>query len=104
MQAVMPRHHRQTRLKNEALGDKNGEMYKFLAKFNANEPDIFILDGFATKENLELKDGANVVFIRRGVMPGREVLKSMIASRKSHELNAAIARGCVGVAGMGGIG
>ena len=42
-------------LKNEALGDKNGEMYKFLAKFNANEPDIFILDGFATKENLEQK-------------------------------------------------
>ena len=35
-------------LKNEALGDKNGEMYKFLAKFNASEPDIFILDGFAT--------------------------------------------------------
>ena len=43
-------------LKNEALGDKNGEMYKFLAKFNASEPDIFILDGFATKENLEIKD------------------------------------------------
>jgi len=59
-------------LKNEALGDKNSEMYKFLAKFNASEPDIFILDGFATKENLELKEGSNVVFIRRGVMPGRE--------------------------------
>ena len=91
-------------LKNEALGDKNGEMYKFLAKFNASEPDIFILDGFATKENLEIKDGANVVFIRRGVMPGREVLKAMIASRNSPELNAALASGCVGVAGLGGLG
>ena len=91
-------------LKNEALGDKNGEMYKFLAKFNASEPDIFILDGFATKENLEIKDGANVVFIRRGVMPRREVLKAMIASRNSPELNAALASGCVGVAGLGGLG
>ena len=91
-------------LKNEALSDKNGEMYKFLSKFNASEPDIFILDGFATKENLEIKDGSNVVFIRRGVMPGREVLKAMIASRNSPELNAALASGCVGVAGLGGLG
>ena len=91
-------------LKKEALGDKNGEMYKFLAKFNASEPDIFILDGFATKENLEIKEGVNVVFIRRGVMPGREVLKAMIASRNSPELNAALANGCVGVAGLGGLG
>ena len=91
-------------LKNEALSDKNGEMYKFLAEFNASEPDIFILDGFATTENLELKDGSNVVFIRRGAMPGREVLKAMIASRNSPELNAALASGCVGVAGLGGLG
>lgn len=91
-------------LKSEALGDKNGQMYKFLAKFNASEPDIFILDGFATKENLEIKEGANVVFIRRGAMPGREVLKAMIASRNSPELNAALASGCVGVAGLGGLG
>jgi len=91
-------------LKNEALGDKNGEMYKFLAKFNASEPDIFILDGFATKENLEIKEGSNVVFIRRGAMPEQEVLKAMIASRNSPELNAALASGCVGVAGLGGLG
>ena len=91
-------------LKNEALDDKNGEIYKFLAKFNASEPDIFILDGFATKENLELKESSNVVFIRRGAMPGREVLKAMIASRNSPELNAALASGCVGVAGLGGLG
>ena len=91
-------------LKNEALGDKNGEMYKFLAAFNASEPDIFILDGFATKENLELKDGSSIVFIRRGAMPEREALKAMIASRNSPELNAALASGCVGVAGLGGLG
>ena len=91
-------------LKNEALGDENGEIYKFLAKFNASEPDIFILDGFATKENLELKDGSSIVFIRRGAMPEQEVLKAMIASRNSPELNAALASGCVGVAGLGGLG
>ena len=52
---------------------KRVKFYKFLEKFNATKPDIFIVDGFAIKEDSELKDGSNVVFIRRGVMPEREV-------------------------------
>ena len=91
-------------LKELALGDKNSQVYKFLEKFNANEPDIFIVDGFAIKEDSELKNGSNVVFIRRGVMPEREVLRSMIASRNSPELNLALNKAVIGVAGLGGLG
>ena len=91
-------------LKELALGDKNSQIYKFLEKFNATEPDIFIIDGFAIKEDSELKDGSNVVFIRRGVMPEREVLRSMIASRNSPELNLALSKAVIGVAGLGGLG
>ncbi|WP_462106640.1 sulfur carrier protein ThiS adenylyltransferase ThiF [Campylobacter concisus] len=91
-------------LKELALSDKNSEIYKFLEKFNATEPDIFIVDGFAIKEDSELKDGSNVVFIRRGVMPEREVLRSMIASRNSPELNLALSKAVIGVAGLGGLG
>ena len=91
-------------LKELALGDKESEIYKFLEKFNATEPDIFIVDGFATKEDSELKDGSNVVFIRRGVMPEREILRSMIASRNSPELNLALSKAVIGVAGLGGLG
>ena len=91
-------------LKELALGDKESEIYKFLEKFNATEPDIFIVDGFAIKEDSELKDGSNVVFIRRGVMPEREVLRAMIASRNSPELNLALSKAVVGVAGLGGLG
>ena len=91
-------------LKELALGDKNSEIYRFLEKFNANEPDIFIVDGFAIKEDSELKDGSNVVFIRRGVMPEREVLRAMIASRNSPELNLALSKAVIGVAGLGGLG
>ena len=91
-------------LKEQALGDKSGEIYKFLCEFNANEPDIFILDGFATKDDAEIKNGSNIVFIKRGVMPEKEVLRAMIASRNSPELNSALANGCVGVAGLGGLG
>ena len=91
-------------LKELALGDKESEIYKFLEKFNATEPDIFIVDGFAIKEDSELKDDSNVVFIRRGVMPEREVLRSMIASRNSPELNLALSKAVIGVAGLGGLG
>ena len=91
-------------LKELALGDKESEIYKFLEKFNATKPDIFIVDGFAIKEDSELKDGSNVVFIRRGVMPEREVLRSMIASRNSPELNLALSKAVIGVAGLGGLG
>ena len=90
-------------LKELALGDKESEIYKFLEKFNATEPDIFIVDGFAIKEDSELKDGSNVVFIRRGVMPEREVLRAMIASRNSPELNLALSKAVIGVAGLGGL-
>jgi len=82
-------------LKELALGDKESEIYKFLEKFNATKPDIFIVDGFAIKEDSELKDGSNVVFIRRGVMP---------ASRNSPELNLALSKAVIGVAGLGGLG
>ena len=91
-------------LKELALGDKESEIYKFLEKFNATKADIFIVDGFAIKEDSELKDGSNVVFIRRGVMPEREVLRAMIASRNSPELNLALSKAVIGVAGLGGLG
>lgn len=91
-------------LKELALGDKESEIYKFLEKFNATEPDIFIVDGFAIKEDSELQNGSNVVFIKRGVMPEREILRSMIASRNSPELNLALSKAVIGVAGLGGLG
>ena len=91
-------------LKELALSDKNSEIYKFLEKFNANEPDIFIVNGFAIKDDINLNDGSNVVFIRRGVMPEREVLRAMIASRNSPELNLALSKAMIGVAGLGGLG
>ena len=93
-----------SKLKELALGDKESEIYKFLEKFNATKADIFIVDGFAIKEDSELKDGSNVVFIRRGVMPEREVLRAMIASRNSPELNLALSKAVIGVAGLGGLG
>ena len=91
-------------LKELALGDKNSQIYKFLEKFNATEPDIFIVDGFAIKDDINLDNGSNVVFIRRGAMPEREILRSMIASRNSPELNLALSKAVIGVAGLGGLG
>ncbi|QKF61256.1 sulfur carrier protein ThiS adenylyltransferase ThiF [Campylobacter curvus] len=91
-------------LKHEIFDDASSEILKFLSKFNASEPDIFIVDGFAIKDNAPINDGANIVFIKRGVMPSAEILKSMIAARNSPELNSALQKACIGVAGLGGLG
>ena len=91
-------------LKHEIFDDASSEILKFLSKFNASKPDIFIVDGFAIKDNASINDGANIVFIRRGVMPSAEILKSMIAARNTPELNSALQKACIGVAGLGGLG
>ncbi|MGP1485284.1 MAG: sulfur carrier protein ThiS adenylyltransferase ThiF [Campylobacter sp.] len=91
-------------LKDEIFKNKSSKIYKFLANFNIFEPDIVIVDGFAASENLTLKNGSNIVFIRRGAMPEREILKAMIASRNSPEMNEILQNACIGVAGLGGLG
>ncbi|WP_170020159.1 sulfur carrier protein ThiS adenylyltransferase ThiF [Campylobacter sp. RM16190] len=89
-------------LKSEIFSNK--ELYQFLKKFSAENPDIFILNGFATSENLDIKDGANIVLIKRGVMPEAGILRSMIEARNTPELNDALKHSCIGVAGLGGLG
>lgn len=68
------------------------------------QSDINIVDGFTTDENLSLYEGVNLAFIRRGEMPEKDVLKSMIEARNSPELNLALKNACIGIAGLGGLG
>lgn len=90
----------------------NAKNYKTSAKslfalrdelgFNSN--DISIYKGFATNEDLALNDGDSVVFIKKGELPPKDALKEMMQARNSPELNAALERANVGIAGLGGLG
>lgn len=90
-------------LRREFL-DKNSHFYEFLDKNELINADIFILNGFAIKENFALNENDKITLIRRGVMPSLEILKPMIEARNTPELNNALKNACVGVAGLGGLG
>lgn len=89
-------------LKAQFLNDK--KISEFIKKHSLIDADIFVLNGFVIKECEELNDNDKITLIKRGVMPEREILKSMIEARNSPELNTALQNATVGVAGLGGLG
>ena len=70
--------------------------------FSAN--DLCIYKGFAINENLALNDGDSVIFIKKGQIPPKHMLKEMMQARNSPELNVALEHANIGVAGLGGLG
>lgn len=68
------------------------------------DADIIILNGFPTKENPFLKDGDNVTFIKKGAMPTRAELESLMMARHTPGVHEKVKKARVGVAGLGGLG
>lgn len=73
--------------------------------FDKNWNDLVkILDGFAVKNAEFSQKNQNLIFIKKGVMPPKKILKSMIESRNSPLLNNVLKNAIIGVAGLGGLG
>ncbi|MBI2421687.1 MAG: sulfur carrier protein ThiS adenylyltransferase ThiF [Candidatus Hydrogenedentes bacterium] len=66
--------------------------------------DVVVLNGAPMPEDCILQEGDEVVFIRRGEIPGREELEALMASRHTPGVHAVIKRAVVGIAGVGGLG
>src|SRR3990172_3011336 len=66
--------------------------------------DLIILSGFPASENPVLKDGDNVVFIRKGARPSREELESLMTARHTPGVHEKVKEARVGIAGLGGLG
>ncbi len=66
--------------------------------------DMVILNGFQLSEDCSLSEGDTVAIIRKGVMPGKEELESMMMARHTPEVHCKVSRGSVAVAGLGGLG
>lgn len=68
------------------------------------DADIVILNGFPIKEDMTLKDGDKVTFIKRGEIPSREELQGLMISRHTPKVYEALKKGRVAIAGLGGLG
>lgn len=66
--------------------------------------DVWILNGFATKEDLELKEGDELFCIPKNKLPPEGVLDSMMRSRHTPGLHEKLKKSRVAVCGLGGLG
>ncbi len=68
------------------------------------EADVLILNGFPCPPERPVAEGDRVVLIRRGEVPGREELESLLVSRHTPGVHARVRGARVGIAGLGGLG
>jgi sulfur carrier protein ThiS adenylyltransferase len=68
------------------------------------DADVLVVNGFPSSPDAPLKEGDEVVFIRRGEIPKAEELEGLMASRHTPGVHARLKKATVGIAGLGGLG
>lgn len=68
------------------------------------ETDIVILNGFQLDQDRPLAENDTLTIIRKGVMPDREQLESMMMARHTPAVHKKLKQGRVAIAGLGGLG
>lgn len=68
------------------------------------EKMITIVDGFQSDDNYPLRDGMEITFIPKGVMPSVDVLENMMCARHTPHVHEKVKQAYVAVAGLGGLG
>ena len=66
--------------------------------------EIIIVNGFATTENLALKEGDEIYFIPKDRLPPKEALEGMMCSRHTPKVHQKVSAGRVAICGLGGLG
>lgn len=62
---------------------------------------LLFLNGFQTSDNLTVKDGDIVSIIKKGVMPPKEELESLMAARHTPKVHDTVKKARVAVCGLG---
>lgn len=83
---------------------KSSNLNELKAELGNDENTIVIYKGFAVSENLDLENGDEVVFIKKGQMPPKDELRAMIRARNTPFVNEALESAKIGIAGLGGLG
>ncbi|MGN9135786.1 sulfur carrier protein ThiS adenylyltransferase ThiF [Clostridium sp. HCP1S3_B4] len=68
------------------------------------DADIIIVNGFPIKEDMILKDGDKITFIKRGEIPKKEELEALMSSRHTPKVHEKLKKGRIAIAGAGGLG
>ncbi|AKL97203.1 molybdopterin/thiamine biosynthesis protein ThiF [Clostridium aceticum] len=68
------------------------------------DADVVILNGFIIKEDMLLKEGDSVSFIKKGEIPSHEELEALLVARHTPGVHEKVKKAAVGIAGLGGLG
>lgn len=82
----------------------NGLTLGAVAALHKPGADVLILNGFPGQPETRLNDGDEVFLIQRGVIPTKDELEGLMASRHTPGVHAKLKQATVGVAGVGGLG
>lgn len=87
--------------KEEVIKDKS--VFNLRDRYKS-DADIIILNGFPIKQDMQLKDGDKVFFIKRGEIPSKEDLEALMASRHTPKVHEILKKSRVAIGGVGGLG
>lgn len=66
--------------------------------------DLLIVNAYPADNDQELNAGDHVIMIQRGEQPSTEELENLMMARHTPGVHEKVKRGCVGIAGAGGLG
>lgn len=65
---------------------------------------ISVINGYASDKNQEIHPNDNIFFIKKSELPSAEIMKAIMISRNSDNINKALNNAVIGIAGLGGLG
>ncbi|EAL1514702.1 thiamine biosynthesis protein ThiF [Campylobacter jejuni] len=77
---------------------------EFFENISKNENDVWIINGFATKENIALNENDELFCIEKNTLPPKDALDAMMRARHTPKLHDKLKNGRVAVCGLGGLG
>jgi len=75
-----------------------------LKKQSKPDADLVIYNGFPATSDGPLKEGDEIVFIKKGEMPSSEEFECLMMARHTPGVHRKIKKSVVGIAGLGGLG
>lgn len=66
--------------------------------------DVLIVNGYLSEKDYVLKEGDEVVFIRRGEQPKADEMEALLVARHTPRVHQRMKEATVGIAGLGGLG
>ncbi|MDH4130034.1 MAG: sulfur carrier protein ThiS adenylyltransferase ThiF [Spirochaetota bacterium] len=83
--------------------EKGITLHQLKERFKPNA-DILIYNGFPLDIDKAIEDGDEIIFIKRGEIPSKEELESLMVSRHTPGVHDKVKKSVVGIAGLGGLG